>query len=277
MSTPSIAVAPLAKIIASAFTLLSILQPAQASETSLDSTPEKSQWLVLVSPFAWAPSMKGHVELGGMHTKADLSANEILHNLDSVFMGNIEVTNRTVGFFIDGVHAKTSQTDRAFGRKVGLEITQTTFAAGAYYRAYQYELGGNTVFNEPRTWRLEPMLGVRWTKLSTSVDVPSLGFSTHKKTHWTDPFVGLRSQVDLNDRWTLSGAVDTGGLDTSSKKTYNGQAYLGYRLYLLEYPTIIRLGYRVLAQDYRTKDFTGKTFKYDVTQRGPVLGVSIRF
>ena len=127
MSTPSTAVASLVKTIASAFTLISVLQPAHASESSLDSNSE-SEWLVLVSPFAWAPSMKGHVELGGVHTKADLSANEILHNLDSVFMGNVEVTNRTVGFFIDGVHAKTSQSDRVFGRKVGLEITQTTFA-----------------------------------------------------------------------------------------------------------------------------------------------------
>lgn len=277
MSAPSTAIASLVKVMASAFTLLSVLQTANATEKSLDSDPENSQWLVLVSPFAWGPSMKGNVELGGVHTQADLSANEILHNLDSVFMGNVEVTNRTIGFFIDGVYAKTSQSDRVLGRKVGLEITQTTFAAGAYYRAYQYELGGTTVFNEPRTWRVEPMLGVRWTKLTTTVDVDSLGFSTHKKTHWTDPFVGLRSQVDLNDRWTLSGAVDTGGFDTSSKKTYNGQAYLGYRLYLMEHPTLIRLGYRVLAQDYRTKDFTGKTFKYDVTQRGPVLGVSIRF
>ena len=107
-----------------------------------------------------------------------------------------------------------------------------------------------------------------WTLLASALVKKPIGLT---------PFAGLRSQVDLNDRWTLSGAVDKGGFDTSSKKTYNGQAYLGYRLYLLEYPTLIRLGYRVLAQDYRTKDFTGKTFKYDVTQRGPVLGVSMRF
>ncbi|MFK7608262.1 MULTISPECIES: hypothetical protein [unclassified Pseudomonas] len=121
------------------------------------------------------------------------------------------------------------------------------------------------------------MLGVRWTKLTPLWMWTLLASALVKKPIGLTPFAGLRSQVDLNDRWTLSGAVDKGGFDTSSKKTYNGQAYLGYRLYLLEYPTLIRLGYRVLAQDYRTKDFTGKTFKYDVTQRGPVLGVSMRF
>ena len=84
-------------------------------------------------------------------------------------------------------------------------------------------------------------------------------------------------QADLTDRWTLSGETDTGGLDTSSKKTWNAQGYLGYRMYLADHPTILRVGYRVLAQNYRTTDFTGNTFKYDVTQRGPVLGLSMRF
>ncbi len=138
-------------------------------------------------------------------------------------------------------------------------------------------MGGQTIFGEPRTWRVEPTIGVRWTKLSTKLDIDSLGFSTKKKTEWTDPFVGLRMQADLTDRWTLSGETDTGGLDTSSKKTWNAQGYLGYRMYLADHPTIIRVGYRVLAQNYRTTDFTGNKFKYDVTQRGPVLGLSMRF
>lgn len=84
-------------------------------------------------------------------------------------------------------------------------------------------------------------------------------------------------QADLTDRWTLSGEADAGGLDTSAKQTYNAQAYLGYRTYVFEHPTLVRVGYRVLAQDYRTRDFTGNTFKYDVTQRGPVIGLSMRF
>ncbi|KMM85121.1 hypothetical protein TU78_07055 [Pseudomonas taetrolens] len=272
-----VSVRPFVIILLSVGSLSGLAQPVIAQETVLKPTPERDEWLVLVSPFVWAPSMKGHVELGGVRTKADVGFNDVFHDLDSVFMGNLEVTNRTVGFFVDGVYAKTSQSERVFGRKVGLDITQTTLAIGGYYRAFEYSLDGTTLFNEPRTWRVEPMLGVRWTKLSTTVDIDALGFSTKKKTHWTDPFIGLRTQIDLTDHWTLSGTADTGGFDTSSKKTYNAQAYLGYRLYLMDNPTIVRVGYRVLAQDYRTKDFTGNEFKYDVTQRGPVLGLSMRF
>lgn len=242
-----------------------------------DSRAGSGEWLVLASPFVWAPSSNGQVSLAGIDTKADVGFREVFNNLNSVFMGNLEITNRTVGFYVDGVYAKTRQSERLYGQKIGLSITQSTFAAGVYYRVYEQALGGSTVFGEPRTWRVEPTVGVRWSQLSTKVNIDSLGFSTKKKTHWTDPFIGVRMQADLTDRWTLSGEADAGGLDTSAKQTYNAQAYLGYRTYVFEHPTLVRVGYRVLAQDYRTRDFTGNTFKYDVTQRGPVIGLSMRF
>ncbi|AZE00024.1 MULTISPECIES: hypothetical protein [Pseudomonas] len=84
-------------------------------------------------------------------------------------------------------------------------------------------------------------------------------------------------QSDLTGRWTLSGEADVGGFDTASKETFNAQGCLGYRIYLFEHPTILRAGYRVLSQNYRITDFTGNKFKYDVTQRGSVLGLSMRF
>jgi hypothetical protein len=258
-----------------ALPLLAFMQVAHAEGSA--ATPAEPQWLLLASPFVWAPSMNGQAALGGVNSKVDVPFSEVMHNLSSVFMGNLELTNRTLGFYLDGVYAKTDQSERVYGRKVGLAITQTTLAAGVYYRVFEHALGGSTVFAEPRTWRIEPTFGLRWTRLSTKLDVNSLGLSLSKKTEWTDPFVGLRTQVDLTDRWTLSGEADTGGLDTASKKTWNAQGYLGYRMYVADHPAIIRVGYRVLSQDYRTTDFTGNKFKYDVTQRGPVLGLSMRF
>ena len=260
-----------------AWPLMGVYTTANADDSQGKSRADKDEWLVLVSPFVWAPAMNGQVALGGVDAKADVGFREIFNNLNRVFMGNLEVTNRKLGFYLDGVYAKTSQSERAYGQKIGLDITQSTLAGGVYYRVYEYALGGNNVFGEPRSWRVEPTAGLRWTKLSTKVEIDPVGYSTKKKSEWTDPFVGLRMQADLTDRWTLSGAADTGGFDTSSKKTYNTQAYLGYRLYLFENPTIVRVGYRVLAQEYKSRDFTGNTFKYDVTQRGPVLGLSMRF
>lgn len=248
---------------------------AQANEAR--ATPVDSPWLVLVSPFVWAPSMSGQATLGGVNTHVDVPFSQTLGNLNSVFMGNLEVTNRTLGFYVDGVYADTHESHRVMGQKVGLSITQTTVAAGAYYRAYEQALGGATIFGEPRAWRVEPTAGVRWTRLASKLEIGSLGFATQKKAQWSDPFLGLRMQADISDRWTLSGEADVGGFDTATKNSYNAQGYLGYRTYLFQYPTILRAGYRVLSQEYQTRDFTGNRFKYDVTQRGPVLGLSVRF
>lgn len=258
-----------------ACSLLTVSGVAQAEEGASKADPD--EWLVLVSPFVWAPSMNGQVEMAGISTKADVGFKDVFSNLNKVFMGNVEVTNRTLGFYVDTVYAKTRQSERLFGQKLGLDITQATVAGGVFYRVYEQTLQGNTIFGEPRNFRIEPTAGLRWTKLSTRLTVDTVNFSTKKKTDWTDPFIGLRMQADLDERWTLSGEADTGGLDTSSKKTYNAQAYLGYRMFLFDHPTIVRAGYRVLGQEYTVNDFTGNKFKYDVTQRGPVLGLSMRF
>lgn len=257
---------------------LSMMGPmAWAEGSGTIAERDDAPWLVLVSPFIWAPSMTGQAALAGVNSQVDVPFSQTLGNLSSVFMGNLEVTNRTLGFYVDGVYADTHESHRVMGQKVGLSITQTTVAAGAYYRAYEQALAGATIFGEPRAWRVEPTAGVRWTRLASKLEISSLGFATQKKAQWSDPFLGLRMQADLSDRWTLSGEADLGGFDTATKNSYNAQGYLGYRTYLFQYPTILRAGYRVLSQEYQTRDFTGNRFKYDVTQRGPVLGLSVRF
>ncbi len=64
--------------------------------------------MVVASPFVWAPSMKGQASLAGVDTKVDVPFSEVFNNLNSVFMGNLEATNRTLGFYIDGVYLNTS-------------------------------------------------------------------------------------------------------------------------------------------------------------------------
>lgn len=252
-------------------------QQAQAVDSSAASAHGDAPWRVLVSPFAWAPSMSGQATLGGVSTHVDVPFSETLNNLRSVFMGNLDVTNRSLGFYVDGVHADTHESHRVLGQKAGLNITQTTIAAGVYYLAYERALGGTTIFGDPRAWRVEPTAGVRWTRLASKLEIDSIGFATRKKAQWSDPFVGVRMLTDLDERWTASGEVDVGGFDSATKSSYSAQGYLGYRTHLFQYPTTLRAGYRVLSQKYQTHDFTGNTFKYDVTQRGPAIGLSVRF
>jgi hypothetical protein len=65
---------------------------------------------------------------------------------------------------------------------------------------------------------------------------------------------------------------DVGGFGAGTKLSLGGQAYLGYRTYLFGHDSLVRVGYRALYQDYESKDFD-----WEVTQHGPVLGISTKF
>ncbi|QFY62388.1 hypothetical protein FZ934_07740 [Rhizobium grahamii] len=237
--------------------------------------PER-EWAVIVSPYAWAASLKGSGSLAGFDTDVDVPFSEIFDHLDLVAMGNIELTNGQWGVYFDGQYVKTSQSEDVFAHEIGLDITTTTLSAGAFYKAYEQQLGGDTVFGKPRTLSIEPTAGVRWTELKA--DVQAFGLRTKKSADWTDPFVGLRMNADLTERWNLFAEADVGGFDVGSKVSVNAQAYLGYRTMMFGHPTILRAGYRLLYQDYENDDFTGANkFRWDVSQHGPVIGLSMRF
>ncbi|KWV50698.1 hypothetical protein AS026_07980 [Rhizobium altiplani] len=253
-----------------------VFSAARAADFDAERMEPEREWAVIVSPYVWAASLKGNASLAGFDTDVDVPFSEIFDHLDLALMGNVEVTNGKWGVYFDGQHVQTSQDERVFAHEIGIDIKTTTLAAGAFFKAYEVELGGQTVFGKPRTISFEPTVGVRWTELEA--DVSAFGVSSTKSSDWADPFIGLRMNADLTDRWNLFAEADVGGFDVGSKVSVNAQAYLGYRMEMLGKPTILRAGYRLLYQDYENDDFTGANkFRWDVSQHGPVVGFSMRF
>jgi hypothetical protein len=253
-----------------------VFSAARAADFDAERMEPEREWAVIVSPYVWAASLKGNASLAGFDTDVDVLFSEIFDHLDLALMGNVEVTNGKWGVYFDGQHVQTSQDERVFAHEIGIDIKTTTLAAGAFFKAYEVELGGQTVFGKPRTISFEPTVGVRWTELKA--DVSAFGVSSTKNSDWADPFIGLRMNADLTDRWNLFAEADVGGFDVGSKVSVNAQAYLGYRMEMLGKPTILRAGYRLLYQDYENDDFTGANkFRWDVSQHGPVVGFSMRF
>lgn len=253
-----------------------VFSAARAADFDAERMEPEPKWAVIVSPYVWAASLKGNASLAGFDTDVDVLFSEIFDHLDLALMGNVEVTNGKWGVYFDGQHVQTSQDERVFAHEIGIDIKTTTLAAGAFFKAYEVELGGQTVFGKPRTISFEPTVGVRWTELKA--DVSAFGVSSTKNSDWADPFIGLRMNADLTDRWNLFAEADVGGFDVGSKVSVNAQAYLGYRMEMFGKPTILRAGYRLLYQDYENDDFTGANkFRWDVSQHGPVVGFSMRF
>lgn len=250
---------------------LSVVVQAQAKPSKAD------DWLILVSPFVWASSLDGELGLGGQQATVNESFTDLVKNVHGAFMGNIELSNRQYGLYLDMVDVHAGLQDQVLGQALQVSIHQRLVTLSGFYRLYRQPLAGDTVFGEPRHFTLEPSLGLRWSRVQAGLTAPTLGLDVDKAAHWSDPFIGTRFSVDLDKRWNISGLVDVGGWDTGSKKSHNAELYLGYRTFLGEYPLIVRAGYRSLTLRYQTQDFTGESFTYHLRQAGPVLGASFRF
>ncbi|HWK64050.1 MAG TPA: hypothetical protein VNS34_03875 [Rhizobiaceae bacterium] len=248
---------------------------ARAAEAFPDSLSDDRRWSIIVSPYIWAASLTGDGSLAGFNTAVDVPFSDVVDHLDFALMGNVELTNGQWGVYIDGQHVRASQEESLFEHQIGLGITTTTITVGGFFRMYDRYLGGETAFGRPRRLGIEPTFGVRWNRLKADVSV--LGFGTSKASEWTDPFVGVRANADLTERWNLFAEADIGGFGVGSELSVNAQAYLGYRTTMFGLPTTLRAGYRYLWNDYEADDFTGNKFNWDVSQHGPVVGFSVRF
>lgn len=162
---------------------------------------DQQRWRVIFSPYVWGASLNGTAGLLGRSTDVNVPFREIFDNLDMTFMGNVDISNGTVGFFIDGQYVKTSQDENLRDNELALDIKTTTLAAGAYYRVYEQQLEGTTLFGNQRIFAIEPTVGVRWTRLEAGLEVGP--YSGSRKVEWTDPLVGARVFYDINDRWNI--------------------------------------------------------------------------
>ena len=251
---------------------------AFSADTIIQEPPVKfdeHRWKVIVSPYIWAASLNGHTDVGSRRADVNVPFKHIFDNLDLSVMGNVEISNGLYGVYFDGQYTKTSQDADFHSLKLGADITIATFSVGAFFRALEVPLDGMTVFGDQRVFAVEPTAGVRWTQLKADFSLDR--WSESRKMQWADPFVGARIDADLSDRWNLFAEADIGGFGTGSDLSAQGQAYLGYRTHIFNQPALLRVGYRALYQDYKGGDILGQQFKWNVTQHGPVAGVSFVF
>lgn len=252
-----------------------LLATASTALASPVAAAEDDGWSVTVSPYVWAASLDGKASLAGFDTHVDVPFSEIFDHLDFAVFGDVEIRKGRWGVFLDGQYVKTSQEENLLSQNLDLGITTSRAQGAVFYRIYDSPQGGDTVTGSPRTFTIDPMVGVRWTELKAKVQV--LGLETAKTADWTEPFVGVKSSWDVSERWNLSGEADVGGFGVDNKKSANAQAFLGYRTHLLQQPSMLKVGYRAFYQKYETGDFTGQTFRWSVTQQGPVVGLSMTF
>jgi len=232
-------------------------------------------WQYELTPYLWGSAMKGDVQSGHLpRIGVDMSFGDILDILDFGLMGAFEARNGRWGLLSDLVYMEVSDEATA-GRtgsgpigapaSVDAEATfkQTMLAAAAAYRIAE---GRSPV---------DLIGGVRYAKLDVAARIDASLFGQSGTAvrgadkEWFDPYLGVRIQHPLGERWTFVGYADAGGFGLGSDFTW--QAAVGINRSFSKAVTGTA-GFRWIGTDYDKGGYV-----YDMNFEGAYAGLGFRF
>ncbi|MEN9315855.1 MAG: hypothetical protein RIS35_2248 [Pseudomonadota bacterium] len=230
-------------------------------------------WKYEVTPYLWTSGIRGDTRTPNTpNSHVDAKFTDVFKEMDFAFMGGLEARNGKWGLLADLMYVKLSPGATASGTgalgnpvsaSVDLTVKQTTLSGAVAYRVSE---GPSPV---------DVIGGLRYTNVDVQADTDfsSVGFSSSMSRGgskgWTDPYLGVRIQHPLSDRWTLTGYADVGGFGAGSDLTW--QAAVGAN-YKISDRMSLKFGYRYLYMDYDKNGYV-----YKMTQDGLYAGLGIRF
>ena len=268
----------------------------------------ESGWTYQVTPYLWAPSIKGSVTTLGRTADVDVSFVDLVEHSSipkDLFglMGSFEARNGRFSIFTDFIYMKAG-TDVSGSRNFARELVAAGIAASIGLKFQQaiaevagtYEIarwGSGTISNGSWT-ALDAVGGARlwWQKATINLDVattiglpilPGLTFSGNRAVAgsgdvtWADPLVGLRLRHQFTPGQQLVVSGDVGGFGVGSRFSWQGIGAYSFDFAKTQSATWSgMIGYRALYADY-SKGGGLTAYEFNVLQHGPMFGVGARF
>jgi opacity protein-like surface antigen len=259
----------LAGCVAAAFTALSAA--GVRAETSTD-----ERWQFELTPYFWGANLEGTLAVRGVEAELDADFEDIFDNLDSAFMGTIELRRGIWGLLFDGIYFKVEDEGaRSWSGPGGIGSATGVLEANATMQVYQLALA----YRVSQEIAVDVLAGARYTNLDTELELtattggllPGGNRSVSGDQGWWDPVIGIRFLVPFGDRWTGVLYGDYGGFGVGSDSTYQVIAGLNWQF---ARNFSLKAGFRYLHQNYEDDD---EGFKWDMAAYGPYLGLGMRF
>lgn len=253
----------LIKTLVGIFSLTALITHADATE-DLSPIPQVSdQWRFEVTPYLWAPAIKGTLGLdSGLAKSADFTSSDVVSNLKSGGMISAEAHQGRWGVMGDVVSATLQKTGAIpnTGDTVGDKITlqQTILTGVATY----------TVANTKDAY-VDALLGVRAIYATATLSVSGYGTAS-KTTSTIDPIVGAKGRYRIADStWYVPFYGDVGSGGGTTNLTWQAMAGVGKTFNQL---IDASLTYRALYYDMKDGGVLQKTTMY-----GPQVAVTFKF
>lgn len=262
------------------FILFAATPPAMAAEEAA-----QDGWQFTVAPYMWMASL-GVTTASG--SDVEIEFDDILDNLDMTFMGVFEARTGKWSLLTDVVYLNMSKDDISYSAAIpvgprgrgtvytdvdaDVEMTSWILTPAVGYRVIQNE-----------TMSMDVVGGARYLylKADAKLDITG-GFDVEllrrsivrtgevdkrmiESDDLWDGIVGIRGQVNLNEKWYLPFHADVGTGD--SDLTWQAIGGLGYRFSRVD----VAAGYRYLAWEFDDAVFD------DLDISGPYVGVKFTF
>lgn len=224
---------------------------------------EASQgWQHTVFVYGMGAAIDGTAQIGNVEVEVDLSMSDVLDALEFGAMAAYRADNGTWSFTADATFMGLGGSQRTEGGRVKGEIDVD-----------QWTLMGT--FGRRWTDHLEFLFGLAYVDLSADLKVTGelVNLAAGRDADWIDPTVGLHYSQPLGDAWRVNLRGDIGGFGIGSDFMYHLLAGAGWQA---SDAVGVFFGYRLISFDY--EDGSGRDYqRYDLTEQGPLVGVSISF
>jgi hypothetical protein len=234
------------------------------SAANADSSSE-DQWRFNLAPYAWLAGQKGSVATLPPLPPVDVDIgfwDDILGNINGALFLVGEARKEKYGVLFDIAYADIELENATPGPIFSSVISRTkswiVSAVGSYRLVEKPNVFGDLLVGI-RYWSVDSTLGLKSAILRDR--------EVSNREDWLDPIIGLKGQSFLGSSPIfVNGGLLIGGFGAGSDFMWDANFNLGYR-WTETFSTT--LGYRYLDVDYEKDDFL-----YDVSQDGPVLGLS---
>lgn len=219
-------------------------------------TAQDDGWTYSLTPYGWFASLDGQLTVRGRTADVDVSASDLLDDAELAGAVHFEAHRGKWLILADGFFFGSGQTTAAPSAEVDVDSFLGELAVGYRVReSFAVTAGG------------------RITSLDARIDFRGpIGILVEGDQDWFDPVIGFRAGWGAPGRGFGALVVgNVGGFGVGSDFSWNFSAFL---LYNVAPRASVVFGFRVLDVDYEEED---DGFRYDLQQRGPLVGLTFHF
>ncbi len=224
-------------------------------------------WNVELTPFVWLPSIRGEFSSEILLGESEISAADLISNLEMAFMITAEVSKGK--FFIAPTYVYT---------KLGMEEVlwsdndgENDIVLKPEMKMTIFELIAGARFRVNKFFNVDPFAGFRYSNYNIYGSIEGHDTNSFEEdVDFWDPVIGIQMSYYPHPRVPIIFKTDIGGFGVGSKFSWTASVNSGYTIS----PSIDLLaGFSAYGTDFEKENALGNNIGLDMTMYGFDLGM----